>query len=728
MISKVVKRNGEEQNFDFEKIKKAVNQCYISKGFNARPSAFFKSLKRLFKCIDANSLHVEEIQDIVENWLMDKRYYDIARAYIKYRDQHTEDRLIQERVDYMDSYMNSAENASTSSEEDANANVTTKNVANLDSEVYKKINRRVQRYRMEKRIAKLYPEVEKQYEKDIDSHIIYIHDEASTPVIKNYCEAVTLYPLLINGTSSMDGLKTTPPKNLNSFCGQLVNLTFTLSAQCKGAVAFGEFFNFLDYFCAKDFGEDYPNHYNDIASVLPKRTILESIHQAYQQIVYGWNQPAGNRGFQSPFVNISYYDSNYWHSLFDDFAFPDGTKPVWERVSFLQKDFMQWFNKERTKTLLTFPVETMALLHDGKDVIDKDYKQFTAKMWAEGHSFFLYLSDSPDSLASCCRLRNKINSNVFSFTNGLTGVQTGSCNVITLNINRITQDCYRAYNKAFTDNKDPWITFNSYFKSYFTSILQRVVKYHVAYKSLLYDVEKKGMLTASKAGYISMKKLYSTIGINGFNEAAEFLDIPCRDNESYRGFAELVLGTIDSVIKEANKLDPKYQFNCEFVPAESLGGKNYAWDKADGYKVPEGNNLYNSYFFKTDSEDTDVIEKLALHGSAYTKYLSGGVGCHINLEDHLDAEQYSKLIVLAIKFGTSYFTFNIPNCECDKCGHIEKHHFDKCPVCGSTKVTDWTRVIGYMRPIKTFPKPREFEASRRVYTKKEVVNEGLNRS
>ena len=346
------------------------------------------------------------------------------------------------------------------------------------------------------------------------------------------------------------------------------------------------------------------------------------------------------------------------------------------------------------------------MLTDGKKVLDQDYYDFVADMWSKGHSFFLYLSDKPDSLASCCRLRNQINSNVFSFTNGLTGVQTGSVNVITLNLNRIIQDCYR------NDS-----THNKKFDEYLLDILNRVAKYHVAYKTLIYENEKKGMLTASKANYISMGKLYSTIGINGFNEAAEYLGIVCRDYYDYKGFNQYVLGTIDRFVKDFNKDNPKFQLNVEFVPAESLGSKNYEWDKEDGYEVPaEGNHLYNSYFFKTDDPKTSVLEKLALHGRDYTDKLSGGVGCHINLEEHLTKDQYKKLINFAIEKGTSYFTFNVPNCQCDKCGHIEKHHFDKCPECGSYEVTDWTRVIGYLRPIKSFDKARKYEAERRIYS------------
>ena len=358
----VIKRDGTTQDFNFDKIETAVQKAFKSEGYDDTPKDIKKALSKTFlKKIKGQSVNVEDIQDKIEYLLMKSSYEKVAKAYILYREKHKELRLVRDRVDYMDDYVNSDSNAASSSETDPNANVMSKNVANLDGEVYKVFNRKAQRYRMKKELTKLYDkDTAEQYERDIEHHIIYIHDEASSPSVKNYCEAVTLYPLLIDGTGNMDGLKTTAPKNLNAFCGQLVNLTFLLAAQCKGAVAFGEFFNFLDYFCAKDFDSQYHKHPSRIASMYPKRTILDAIHQAYQQIVYGWNQPAGNRSFQSPFSNISYFDSNYWHSMFDDFSFPDGSKPCWERVDFLQRDFMQWFNKERTKTLLTFPVNYSA--------------------------------------------------------------------------------------------------------------------------------------------------------------------------------------------------------------------------------------------------------------------------------------------------------------------------------------------------------------------------------
>lgn len=702
----VIKRNGEIQEFDFSKIKNAVNKAFNAVHQSDAPDDFVDYLERISETFNSD-MTVEDIQNIVEYSLMIQGWYDVARAYIVYRDAHAEERARRQRIQYMKDYQLNGENAATSSASDPNANMNLKNVANMESEVYKYENRKTQRTMLYDEIEKIYgKDLAKQYLKDLESHIIYSHDEASTPVIKNYCEAVTLYPLL-EGTGSLDGTTTEKPKHLDSFCGQLVNATFLLASQCKGAVAFGEFFNFFDYFAVKDYGPDYDLLRtacvdNPILFKNPD-TIEDKIKQQFQHVVFNWNQPAGNRGAQSPFTNISYYDENYWHALFDEFVFPDGTKPVWRRIDYLQRLFIHWFNETRSKTLLTFPVETMALLTDEHDVIDKAYKNLTTEMYAAGHSFFTYLSDNPDSLASCCRLRNQINENVFSFTNGLTGVQTGSCNVITINLNRVIQD--------FSKTKD---YFNhAEFKEYLSEIVERVHKYHIAYKTMLYEWEANGMFTASKAGYINMSKLYSTVGLNGINEAAEFLGIKCSYNDEYKEFCQLITGTISELNRKNST--KQFQFNTEFVPAESLSSKNYNWDKEDGYWVPLDRNLYNSYFYLASDPNTSILDRFRLHGREFTGTLDGGVGLHCNLEEHLSQKQYNALINYAIKVGCSYFTFNIPNCQCDKCGHIEKHHFDKCPKCGSEETTDWTRIIGYLRPIPKFDKERYKEALTRVY-------------
>lgn len=714
----VIKRNNSTEDFNIEKIVKAVKKAFESEK-ECFTTEIEESLRETFNTFTFyNPLEVEHIQDMVEAFLMDKKFFKVAKAYILYREQHKNARFIRERLDYMDEYSQSDSNAATSSETDANANVTLKNVATLEGEVYKTTNRVIQRQRMKSKLNELFPEVAKNYEEDLSHHIIYTHDEASTPVLKQYCMAVSLYPLMTEGVGNIDGVTPGPPNDLQSFSGQITNLAFLLSSQCKGAVAFGEYFIALNYYIIKEFGDKWYEKIECIASsdhCLQPRTIKDSILKAFKQFVWGINQPAGNRSYQSPFINISYYDKTYFNSLFEDFYYPDGTKPEWEAINSLQRLFIEWFNNIRLKQVLAFPVETFAMVHNGKDIIDREYKELCAEMYAKGHSFFTYISDSADSLASCCRLRNELTENTFSPTSGLTGIMTGSCSVITLNINRITQDFYRSFHAKMDMEK---LQVESAYKDYLIQILERVYKYHIAFKTMLYDLEDKGMFAASNGGYIYINKLYSTIGINGLNEAARFLGLEVSNNPEYIKFLQLVLSTI----KEQNKLhsiqDKKrpFLFNSEVVPAEGLGGKNYQWDLEDGYIVPNDVNLYNSYFYNAH-DDTSVLDKFILHGNQTYQFTDGGSAAHINLNDHLSKEQYIKLIDFAIQEGTSYFTFNIPNSKCEDCGHIVKAPISKCPKCGKENITWYTRIIGYLRPIKAFGKDRQIEANKRVYSK-----------
>jgi ribonucleoside-triphosphate reductase len=726
---KVQKRTGQIVDFDLEKIENAIKKAFDSKQVEYDP-AIVESVDKLISLTYTNvPVSVETIQDYVERALMQFGYYDIAKTFILYREQRKSTRFVKERIDYMNQYSQSTDNAASSSETDGNANVTMKNVANLEGEVYKTTNRIIQRQRMKDELNILFPEVAKQYETDLDNHIIYTHDEASTPVLKQYCMAVSLYPLLIEGVGNIDGVTPSEPNDLQSFSGQITNLIFLLSSQCKGAVAVGEYFIALNYYVVKEFGDKWYEKLDCEASsphCLIKRTVRDNILKAFKQFVWGVNQPAGNRSYQSPFTNISYYDHTYFTSLFGEFCYPDGSKPEWIAIDTLQRMFMKWFNQIRLKQVLTFPVETFAMVHNGDDIIDLNYKQLCAEMYAEGHSFFTYISDSADSLASCCRLRNELAENTFSPTSGLTGVMTGSCNVITLNINRIVQDWALTHTlngtplikgKKLTSNPLCVTAIENDLKNYVTRILERVYKYHIAFKTMLYDLEDKGMFAASNGGYIHISKLYSTIGINGLNEAARFLGMKVSNNPEYIEFLQLILGTI----KEQNKLhsihDRKrpFLFNSEVVPAEGLGGKNYKWDKEDGYVVPEDENLYNSYFYNAH-DNTSILDKFILHGHQTYQYTDGGSAAHINLEDHLSKEQYLKLIDFAIANGTNYFTFNIPNSKCEDCGKIIKRPIDTCPCCGSHNITQYTRVIGYLRPTKAFGSDRQQEARNRIYS------------
>ena len=653
-----------------------------------------------------------------------------AKVFILYREQHKQARLVRSRLDYMQDYADNNENAASSSETDSNSNVAVKNVANLEGEVYKVLNRVVQRQRMKEELHKLYPNsgLAHQYIEDLRHHIIYQHDESSTPVLKFYCQADSLYPLMTEGVGNIDGVTPTAPNDLESFCGQMRNLVFLLSSQCKGATAYAGYNVALAYYIRTEFGPQWYNKLDVVYTnehVIKQHTIRHRIAKAIKDFIWSINQPAGNRSFNSPFTNISWFDKYYFQAMYGDFYYPDGTKPKWEEVDVLQRMEMQILRELRLITPLTFPVTTTSLLYDEKtkEFKDPEYYHLACEEYAKGGSFFTYMNSNPASLASCCRLLNEMENNTFSSTTGMNGEMTGSCNVMTLNLNRIIQDfCNIAEKKGIKySNND---AFHAELKKYLCNILERVYKYQIAYKTMLYDMEDKGMFAASNGNYIYMKKLYSTIGVIGYMEAAEFLGLKIGYNKEYVDFLKFLLG----IVKEQNKLhsinDKKrpFKMNMEAIPGENLGVKLYNWDKADGYVVTEGRERYSCYFFNPWDKNISILDKIKLHGGDIAKSIDGGQAAHLNLDAHLSKEQYAKLLQYAANVGCNYFTFNIPMSKCDDCGHVVNAPISKCPKCGSTHITYYTRIIGYLTAVKNWSDPMQKEFTQRVFTDK-TINE-----
>ena len=438
----------------------------------------------------------------------------MIKKYEKYR----------HNVDFIRDY-SQASNAATGSKFDSNANIETKNVTTLSCEIHKEADIGINRLRMIDKITELYgTELAEKYIEQLDSHQIYRHDE--THPVFPYCVSITMYPFICEGLKSI-GAPSTEPKNLQSFAGNFINLVFAISAQFAGAVATPEFLTYLDHFIRLEYGDDYYEKTDIIVNPISKRpkTIEKVIDDIFEQIVYSINEPAAARNFQSVFWNIAYFDHTYFNAIFEDFVFPDGDEPKWESVSWLQKHFMEWFNNERLRNYLTFPVETVNLVYDkeSKQYIDKEWADFTAEMWSKGHSFFCYNSDSADSLSSCCRLKNGITDNVFSYTLGAGGISTGSKAVITININRLVQDVKK---KSDKNNLD----FNIELDKAIRSQVDDIHKYLNAFNEILKDEQSSGLLPIYDAGYISLPKQYLTIGINGLVEGAEFLGIEVTPN------------------------------------------------------------------------------------------------------------------------------------------------------------------------------------------------------
>lgn len=1073
----VRKRNGELEDFDPDKIVNAVTKAFKAVRKTDPPKEFINDFIIWANTCDLDD--VEEIQDGVETQLFENRLYDVAKAFILYREKHKESRFIRERLDYMSKYINSEDNAATSSETDANANVVIKNVANLEGEVYKVSNRIIHRQRMKDKLNELFPEVAKTYEKDLEDHIIYAHDESQTPAAKLYCMAASLYPLMTEGTGNIDGITPSPPNDIQSFSGQVTNLLFLLSSQARGAVALGDYFIALNYYVIKEFGSDWYNKLNCVVTTehsLNQRDIKDSIRKGMKQFIYGVNQPAGNRSYNSPFSNLNFFDKYYFEALFGEFYYPDDTKPEWKAIDTLQRMFMELLRELRLIKPLTFPVTTVCMLHDNKKCLDDNCRDWVTDEWAKGSSFFLYLSSNPTSISSCCftedtkilwksshdgvkcttlkelydlnwepykknlkiyhngswikgkpvklparqmykvitknnkefimtdnhinitydgekstdnlttddylmfntkplesikendehltyeqgllvglfigdgtfgnyvcmdgsvhsfqlslneskwekvknnlsklgefrlgtiynnvypvhcyskelttfiskwttnepnkttalnknlnlncitqskefrqgildgwyitdggnsnrcytiskdlveameilctslgkqciinisdrtdeqvvirgeyynrnyplyclrwydntnarkrpesgfkwknnsiywkikhiepceinndyvycvqcdnvnepyftlpsglithncRVFNEIQENTFSSTTGLTGIMTGSANVITLNLNRIVQDWYKETSQKYNSPE----VFDAFYSTqkwkislseYLTNILERVYKYQIAYKTILYELEDKGMFSSSNAGYIYIKKLYCTIGVIGYCEAAEFLGYKVNNNPEYKEFLQLLFSTIQEQNKKHSIYNSKrpFIFNTEAIPGENLAVKLYNWDKENGYQVPEDQNLYSCYFFKQWDPNISVLDKLKLHNKDINTYCGGGQACHIHLDAHLSKEQYDKLIDVAVHEGCNYFTFNIPISECKECGHVVNAPIKECPICHSTNIDYWLRIIGYIRPVSSWSEERQIEMSKRIFNSKSSV-------
>ena len=691
----ITKRDGSKESFSVEKIKTALLKAFRSQNKAIDAESLNRIMQRLRFC---NGMSVEDIQNQVEVALMAERHFQVAKAFMLYRKQHEDDRETADKVRFLVNYCNSA-NPAPGSKYDANANVENKNIATLIGELPKQSFIRLNRRLLTDRIKQMYgKELSDRYMYLLKHHYIYKNDETS---LANYCASITMYPWLLNGTKDIGG-NSTAPSNLKSFCGGFVNMVFIVSSMLSGACATPEFLMYMSHFIALEYGDDYylePDRVVDLS--LRRRTIDKVITDCFEQIVYSINQPTGARNFQSVFWNISYYDKYYFESIFGEFRFPDGSRPSWPALDWLQRRFMRWFNQERTKAVLTFPVETMALLSENGDVRDKEYADFTAQMYAEGHSFFTYMSDNADSLASCCRLRNEIQDNGFSYTLGAGGVSTGSKSVLTVNLNRCVQQATRE-GRSYVEFLD--------------EVVDLMHKVQLAYNENLKEMLAKGMLPLFDAGYVNIKRQYLTIGVNGMVEAAESLGITISDNPEYEHFVGQVLGLVEKLNRQYRTKD--VMFNCEMIPAENVGVKHARWDREDGYYVPR--ECYNSYFYVVEDPQTDIIEKFRLHGRRYIEHLTGGSALHMNLDEHLSAPQYRQLLRVAAKEGCNYFTFNIPNTLCNDCGHITKQHLRECPHCHSKNVDYLTRIIGYLKRVSNFSLDRQKEAARRYYQRVEA--------
>lgn len=608
-------------------------------------------------------------------------------AYDDYASKTFED-IINDRIDYADKYRYGGANASSSSQVDVNANVTRKSIGALQAEMYKEVSVIVSRALMHRNIEMMFDEeLADEYIDMLDKHIIYTNDEAGRALGMPYCVSISLYPMLLDGLDAFGGISS-PPQHLDSFVGQLPHLLYSVSSGFAGAIAIGEFFIYFDYFARKDYGDDYLETHTD------------QIAQFLQHFIYSINQPS-IRGAQSLFTNVSLYDDTYLKTMFGSFAFPDGTPVDYEGVKEIQRFFVGWFREEKKKKLLTFPVVTQAYLRDEhtNEILDVDFLDMMADDMSKGGSSFMYCSDTPDSLSSCCRLKNVIfedmtknDDNEFSFSLGGGGVQTGSISVYTINANRATQ-----LDLDFED------------------IIKKIHKFQVVYRAMVQENIDRGMMPTYTGGFIDIDKQFSTIGINGHVEAAEFLGMKPRINDKeYVDWIKSLFNGCTRLNKEARK-EYGFKFNTELIPAESVAVKFFEWDKRDGFVVPDTRECYSSYIYAPEDPHVNIFEKAMLHGGDIIKGLDGGSAYHCNLGEIPSKEQCLVIIKEFARLGVEYWVLNVKMTCCNSCGSNDYGEYKQCTTCGSEDVDYATRIIGYIKKIKHFSADRQKEESIRSY-------------
>lgn len=716
----VRKSDGSYQNYSKKKLITVIKRAYKSAGLEYSEEVAEGIVSSLYVY---DGILCSDIRTQVEDRLkeIDLSLYSAYKGVKDKKDAISI--LVDEKKKFIAKYEESFNTADATI--DDNSNLSNKNISILNAELHKEENQQINYKLIEDKVRELFPDFDyKQLKEDIDS-VCYWHD-FSSQVGMPYCVAISMYPFLLNGIKDLGGLSARP-KNIDSFCGMFVNLIFAVAAQFKGAVAAPGVWLCMDWFLRKEYGEDYHLNKDVVVSgeiCTRKITVEQQIHQYFQQICYSLMQPSGSRGCQAVFWNCSIFDKPFFDTMYGDFKFPDGTSPVWDSFNWLQKNFLHWLNQERLKCVLTFPVVSACLIYQEGKFLDEGLYDFVCQEYSEGNSFFTYISDSADSLSSCCRLSSKLQKPQFNFTNGQLSEMTGSKNVITLNFNRIVQDWVRTFNVAATRGDVAFSNLSEEqkddLKKYIINILERVYKYQESYNEILKDLFSAGLLTVYKAGFIDLKKQYLTIGINALNQAAEFLGMECNKNKDYEEFCSFIFSTI----KDQNTLHKTkdMMFNTEFTPCESAAIKLYDRDKRDGYWVPEDTNLYASYIFKPNDPNISVLDKIYLHGASFCgDNLDGGSAAHINLDAHLTKKQYKKLLTYAAETGCKYFGFNTPMAECEDCGYISRTPFDSCPRCGSKNISLWDRVIGYLTKIKNWSKGRRIEQKTRVYAKSEQL-------
>lgn len=582
---------------------------------------------------------------------------------------------------------------------DGNSNVSNKDMRTLMNEM-PKAHRKLLAYN------KIFYELNKAYGFKIANDwlekewtkALYMHD-ADTSTYVHYCFAYDLKDVAEKGLFFLNNFNAEPPKHLSTFVDFVKEFISFAANRSSGAVGLPNLIPYMYYFWKKDCDTGYatksPEYYG---------------RQQIQRFIYAVNQPYVRDGMQSAFTNCSVFDMPYLEALFSGSEFPDGSYMIdsLKEIQNFQKIFMETVAEIRQHNMFTFPVLTISLLRKNGKFIDEEFAKWGIehnRIWSDSN---IFIDDSVNSLSNCCRLKSNIEDLGYFNSIGGTALKVGSVKVSTINLARL----------ALEHPKD---------EEGYLSALEEIVELDCKVLDVVRHIiernVEKGLLPNFTHGIVDFEHLYNTVGIIGIYETMKtfgYITIDELGNTYYtdkaNNFGKRIFETLHRV-KDAFATDKNYKINCEQIPGESAAAK---MQLADEFFYPEtvvkDLPLYGNQFIPLGIKTT-MVERIRI-ASLFDSYCNGGSIAHLNIDAPFDTfEKAWEAINYIADQGLTYFAFNT---KIQACAHNHAFYGKKCPICGGDVATEYTRIVGFYTPIKTWSKERKAEFKLRQW---ERINE-----
>ena len=512
-------------------------------------------------------------------------------------------------------------------------------------------------------------------------------------VLSHNCFAYDLKDLAEKRLFFLNAFTAEPQKHLSTFVDFVKEFISFASNRSSGAVGLPNLIPYMYYFWKKDCEGGYATKSDDYYA-----------RQQIQRFIYAVNQPYVRDGMQSAFTNVSVFDYNYLEALFGGSEFPDGTFMIdyLEEIKEFQKLFMEVVSDIRSHNMFTFPVLTISLLRQNGKFMDEEFARWGVEHNRKWNDSNLFIDDSVTSLSNCCRLKSNIDDLGYFNSIGGTALKVGSVKVSTVNLARIALESKneQEYLVKLRDTVE--------LDCKVLDVVRHIIERNV----------EKGLLPNFTKGLVDFEHLYNTVGIIGIYETMKTFGYTKEDefgNTYYTPEADAFGKKIFEVIhrtKDQFALDKNYKINLEQVPGETAAVK---MQKADMLLYPDtvidDLPLYGNQFIPLGIKTT-LNERIRI-ASLFDSYCNGGSIAHINIDAPFDSfEKAWKMTEYIADQGLTYFAFNT---KIQACEHNHAFFGDKCPECGGPVATEFTRIVGFYTPIKTWSKERRKEYDMREW-------------